>query len=619
MSATEVGIPTRTRVALGLVAALCVFGIGAGIYMSWHHELSLYGPEGAFGEIAGCAEAEGVSCDIVNTSEWSELMGVPQFTWAVAMYLTLGGLALWGAIKERSVTWVILALAVWSALWSGFLAYISKVELQTWCLWCIRLYATNAAILVLSGVAAWKHPMPVPAVIGRALGGFALASALVVGVQKGYRSTLLSDSPDLAALPATATPTTGKDPEGPAPILSWEVRTEDGNQATLTTSPTDAWKGNPKSTVAVVEFADFECGYCKRASGELKRLYEAYGDRVLFVYKHFPMDPKCNPGVKNPKHRKACVAAMAGVCAQEEGVFWAFHDLAFKNQHDLDPEDLIAYATHAGADPTTFRACLESGRTQDRVVADGTLGAALELHGTPRIWVNGELYRAGQGAEQMAKALEMALGSNGAEAVAAAAAFRHTEPTVAPIPADVPPMRTVSLGARTFEIDTFEASLADGKATVGRHEIPATRMSWFAARDACAAAGKRLCTEEEWFAACQGAPPVDDDGDGTFTDDMIEGTTYPYDDYHDPSRCWDGKEGDGFRPVYTGEMPGCVSKDGVYDLTGNVEEWVGGTPEQGVLLGGAFDTSKDHARCSRRNPTFGPGYASLRTGFRCCR
>ena len=65
-------------------------------------------------------------------------------------------------------------------------------------------------------------------------------------------------------------------------------------------------------------------------------------------------------------------------------------------------------------------------------------------------------------------------------------------------------------------------------------------------------------------------------------------------------------------------MPGCVTEQGVYDLTGNVEEWVGATPETAVLLGGGYDTSKDHARCYRRNDTYGPGYANKRTGFRCC-
>ncbi|MCA9298211.1 MAG: SUMF1/EgtB/PvdO family nonheme iron enzyme, partial [Phycisphaerales bacterium] len=185
---------------------------------------------------------------------------------------------------------------------------------------------------------------------------------------------------------------------------------------------------------------------------------------------------------------------------------------------------------------------------------------------------------------------------------------------------DVPPMQRIELADGTsFEMDTFEAALENGKAVSGKHLIPGTRMSWFAAKDACEAAGKRMCTEREWIAACQGEVPVDDDADGELADDLIEGTSYPYGDYHDPRRCWDARNHDTERPVYTGEMPGCVSKHGVYDLTGNMEEWVGTTPENAVLLGGAYDTDKDHARCYRRNTTFGAGYASLRTGFRCCR
>ena len=45
---------------------------------------------------------------------------------------------------------------------------------------------------------------------------------------------------------------------------------------------------------------------------------------------------------------------------------------------------------------------------------------------------------------------------------------------------------------------------------------------------------------------------------------------------------------------------------------------VGETPEKAVLMGGAYDTPKDKARCYRANDTFGPGYANKRTGFRCC-
>jgi len=204
-----------------------------------------------------------------------------------------------------------------------------------------------------------------------------------------------------------------------------------------------------------------------------------------------------------------------------------------------------------------------------------------------------------------------------------------TRKPIQPVPEDVPEMQHIQYGELDFYIDTFEASIEDdGAASTGKHQIPATRMSWFAARDACEKVGKRMCTEQEWVAACQNAAPVDDNNNGEYADDMVEGTTYPYEDFHNPSRCWDGhargtmcgpNRDEPCRPVYTGEMPGCVTETGVYDMTGNAEEWVGDSPESAVLLGGAFDTSKDHARCYRRNDTYGPGFANVRTGFRCCK
>ncbi|HMV66990.1 MAG TPA: thioredoxin domain-containing protein, partial [Myxococcota bacterium] len=418
------------------------------------------------------------------------------------------------------------------------------------------------------------------------------------------------------------------DPEGPAPAFVYDITTEDGHPGKVQTDPTDPWKGNPKAKVAIIEFADFECGYCKRTGFELRRLYEHYKDDVVFVFKHFPMNPECNPGVQNKRHADACNAAVASVCAQEQGKFWTLHDLMFKNNHQLRPEHLRAYAESAGLDMGKFDACLRAGAAMDRVKANGEQGKALEIHGTPRIWINGQLYRSGQSAEQMAAAIEAALGHTGAEAAENARQMREDRREIRPIPADVPEMRRVEYGDLKFMIDTFESSIVDGKAHSGLHEIPAVRSSWFTAKEACEAAGKRTCSEEEWIAACQSARPVDDDKDGQFADDLIDGTAYPYGDFHEPGSCWENHpnpsgpptgEPPPFRPVYTGEMPACVTPGGVYDMTGNVEEWVGTSPANAVLLGGAFDTPDDKARCYRRNDTFGAGYAAIRTGFRCCK
>ncbi len=612
------------RWPLVLLILLALFGVFVGGLMTWHHETQLYAEDAQEGALVGCETAEGVNCDVVNTSEYSELAGVPIATLAIPTYGGLALLALLALRGRREVLPVILAAGVGMVLYSGFLLYISLTRLDFVCAWCLRLYAVNLATPILA-LAAGARSAPRPG--GGLLGGLALGylalAGLAVGGQRAFRASLLGDGPGpeaLAEADEAAEPEGPElDPEGPAPERSFVVTTEEGEEATLRIAPEDAWRGAADAEVAVVEFADLECGYCKRASSQLDRLYRAYGDRVLFVYKHYPLDPSCNPGVKNRRHRSACLAAQAAICAKEQGRFWAFHDITFKNQHALKAENLLAYAEKAGVDGAAFTACMESGRTRRQVVADGRAGADLDIHGTPRIFIDGTLYRSGTSAEQMARAIERALGASAAEAAQAAKALAEERRAIAPIPADVPATRRVQYGGLSFEIDTFEAGIEDGAAVVGRHVIPATNMSWYAARDACEAAGKRLCTEEEWVSACQGAAAVDDDGDGEYADDMVEGTSYPYGDFHDPRRCWAARDRESERPVYTGEMPGCVSADGVYDLTGNVEEWVGDSPEAAVLLGGGYDTSKDFARCYRRNDTFGPGFANKRTGFRCCR
>lgn len=641
---------TIRRIAFALISVAGVIGVLISIMMTVHHDIQLYGGEapqtgplslffgggeGAPGLI-GCEASETVNCDIVNTSEYSEMFGVPIATWGAATYLLIALLGAAAAAGREKLGNVLLAIGAAISLYAIFLFGVSKIQLGYVCQWCIRLYIINFSVLGLSLVArAWAPPRPDKMLIASVLGAFVVLSGLSVAAEKGYQNTLLGDEAAGTRLaqddtrPDEAPAETFLDPEGDLQALQIDVQTEDDNSAILHIRPDDAWKGNPDASVVLVEFADLECGYCKRASSQLKRLYEVYGDEVLFVFKHFPMDPTCNPGVNNKKHRYACKAAWASVCAQQQRRFWAFHDLAFKNQHRLRDENLRAYAGAVEMDLDQFDACMRDRSVAAAVYADGEDGKAIDIHGTPRIFIDGQLYRSGTSAERMAAAIERALGRSAAEARAGAQAFAEARQEIQPIPDDVPEMQLIEAGTLAFYMDTFESFLQeDGSAGSGVHQIPATRMSWFAARDACQASGKRMCSEEEWVAACQNRAPVDDDNNGQFADDMVEGTSYPYSDYHNRSRCWDGHQRGTLcgedrdqpcRPVYTGQMPGCVSEAGVYDLTGNVEEWVGSTAEEAVLLGGSFDTSNDHARCYRRNDTYGAGFANVRTGFRCCR
>ena len=79
--------------AMWLLAGLMVIALGVSLMMTQHHELQLYGGEEA-GQLWGCEAGDKVNCDIVNTSEWSELFGVPLFTWAIPTYLLVLACAL---------------------------------------------------------------------------------------------------------------------------------------------------------------------------------------------------------------------------------------------------------------------------------------------------------------------------------------------------------------------------------------------------------------------------------------------------------------------------------------------------------------------------------------------
>jgi len=601
------------RIGLWLLIPVLLFGIFIGLLMTWHHDQQLFG-SGIGGELVGCVESAEVNCDAVNTSDYSEMFGIPIATFAVPFYGGILALVIQALRRKQGARALVIVAGVGAVLYAVFLFYISKTQLGFVCAWCLRSYLVNLAILVLALLGG--RPSRPDAQILVTSGAIFLGLLLVaVGGEKLYRSSLMGGA---AIDVAKGGAKTEKDPQGDAPSLTFTVKTEDNRDATLTLEADDPWIGNKDSSVAVVTFGDFECGYCKRTEAEISRLVATYGDRVLFIFKHYPMDPACNAGVKNRRHPEACLAAKASVCAGEQERFWAFHELAFKNQHQLGSEYLKTYATQVGADAAKFDACMASDAALQVVRKDAEAGTALDIHGTPRVYIDGKWYRSGTSAEVMARAIEMALSASSVEAAERAASLRETTGAATAISADVPPMREVRLGDFAFRIDSFEAAVRDGQAVSGKHEVPALRSSWFDAKAACEKAGKRLCTEEEWVSACQGARAVDDNNNGQYADDLIEGTTYPYGDLHDDGRCWDDKLGDEFRPVYTGEMPGCATPTGVYDMTGNLEEWVGATPETAVLVGGAWDTKEDHARCYRRNDTFGAGYSSNRTGFRCC-
>jgi len=199
----------------------------------------------------------------------------------------------------------------------------------------------------------------------------------------------------------------------------------------------------------------------------------------------------------------------------------------------------------------------------------------------------------------------------------------------------------------SFCIDRYEASLEewDGAAwrpaepwlTVDSRIVravpaagiqPQSYISGDEAEQACIASGKRLGSSAEWLAACRGpGQTVWPYGDaylaGACNDDYPG--THPVVDYFGTSYgVWDSVHMNDPGIVQMedtvslgGEFPQCVSAAGVYDLHGNVHEWV--ADASGTFRGGFFaDAELNGPGCTYTTTAHARGYHDYSTGFRCC-
>jgi uncharacterized membrane protein len=96
------------------------------------------------------------SCETVNTSRWATFLGLPVAAWGLAAYVALFALSLAGTsdrlASSRRISWLLVAIAGWSVLFSAWLTYLELFVIRAICIWCVTSAVILVAILVVGVV-----------------------------------------------------------------------------------------------------------------------------------------------------------------------------------------------------------------------------------------------------------------------------------------------------------------------------------------------------------------------------------------------------------------------------------------------------------------------------------
>lgn len=163
---------------------------------------------------------------------------------------------------------------------------------------------------------------------------------------------------------------------------------------------TDHVLGPSTAPVTVVEYGDFECPYCRQAYAAVKIMRGHFGDRLRFVFRHFPL-------VAWHPHAEIAAEASEAVGAQHH--FWAMHDRLFEEHDGLDAATLRRHAASLGIDLARYDYEMQDRVYLQRIREHQDGGVRSRVRSTPAFFVNGRVQDVSFGMGELEKAIELQL------------------------------------------------------------------------------------------------------------------------------------------------------------------------------------------------------------------
>jgi protein-disulfide isomerase/uncharacterized membrane protein len=410
----------RTRIAVALI--LCVAGGAlALVLLSKHYGVPLLGEA----VLAACGEGGG--CDIVSQSRFAVFLGLPLAAWGLFFYGSLFALLapmLFGKTEREpdpglSLAFLLAAIAVAIDI---ALFGLQIFSIKAFCRFCIATYFVNLALVAslwpfrrpAGAVSFLSDPAPRPGLSAWVVATLWVAAATVTGNaalegRKAAAADSILGTPALIRAPQNA----GKgsieeqlasaraeakkwkdilDDERKLQIYLNQKARDDFNNAPvakldLSRAPS---QGAEKAPISVVSYSDFMCPFCRDLSAALRNFLPTTGNQIKSFYKYFPLDVSCNASVGQSLHPGACELALGGICAQENGRFWEYHDKVFAQKWDRATRaDVLRIGASVGIDAARLGSCMDAAATRGLLAKDVEEGVRVGVGSTPTMFVNG--------------------------------------------------------------------------------------------------------------------------------------------------------------------------------------------------------------------------------------
>lgn len=388
---------------------LALLGLVVSVYLLWHHTQVKLGVQDS---LSFCTFGRLSNCDVVNASRFSEIGGVPLAALGVAYFAALFILGSFFPPKKAGFKLslqLMIGLATLALVFDLFiLVQVQWLALRSFCLMCILTYFANLGHLI-GGLILFK---------ARAVPSSVKSKEEWKGLsQEGLRWLISLFSIVLCTTLSVSLP----------PFLFSKANSVEQNQSALKefiaqwgtlapvdipVSESDGSYGNKDTPLKIILFSDFQCPFCRKTAFQLHAILPSFKDKVSVVFKHFPLNPSCNPAVSHMMHPHACSLAKLAFCANQKGRFWDFHDSVFfklKDEDFSDGWDKLREVTSGIFQDNQIEACLASPEAEKQITSDVNAGLEIGIEGTPAVFLNGRpisFFLDAQGLNEILKHIE---------------------------------------------------------------------------------------------------------------------------------------------------------------------------------------------------------------------